>query len=474
MKRILHWFRADLRIEDNTALQHAIEHADEVIGIFIITPKTWERHDAAACKIDFILKNLEELSETLNARGIPLLIRQTPTFEGSLEILERVCHEHQIDALYFNHQYEWDEQQRDAKIIREMKIPVDAYHDQLVFAPGEILNKQSQPFKVFTPFKKAWLMQASHSTAWMPMQNSRKKFQSNISRDEIPTTIKEFNNPLDISDWPAGEKKAKQRLKEFILHHAECYNTERDFPMQDGTSKLSAYLAQGVISVRQCIDAMMQHHNVQQPEQILKYQGTATWLSELIWREFYKQIAFHFPRVCRNKPFLLDTETIPWRTNDTLFQAWCEGKTGFPIVDAAMRQLNQTGWMHNRLRMITAMFLCKTLFLDWRMGEKYFMSQLIDGDFTANNGGWQWCASTGTDAAPYFRIFNPTTQSERFDPDGEFIRHYCPELRRLDNKRIHNPYAKDDMIHELNYPKPIVDYSKMRKLVIDTFKKAKS
>jgi deoxyribodipyrimidine photo-lyase len=199
--------------------------------------------------------------------------------------------------------------------------------------------------------------------------------------------------------------------------------------------------------------------------------GPATWLSELIWREFYKHIVFFHPEVCRYKPYKANTDKIPWRYDEGDYQKWCEGNTGFPLVDAAMRQLNQTGWMHNRLRMVVAMFLSKTLFLDWRWGERYFMQHLIDGDLAANNGGWQWSASTGTDAVPYFRIFNPITQSERFDPEGRFIRQYCPELARLDNKAIHNPYARGVPPRSLDYPEPIVDYQAMRLKVIAEFKK---
>jgi len=285
-----------------------------------------------------------------------------------------------------------------------------------------------------------------------------------IKSSTIPEKISGFSSDINPRLWPAGEKQADQRLDKFITEKLFDYDKQRDFPAITGTSRLSPYLAAGMISARQCFQAAL-IENKQQLDSGNK--GALTWMSELIWREFYKTILMAAPRVSMNRPYKISADKIKWDFNQKQFDAWKEGRTGYPLIDAAMRQLKQTGWMHNRLRMIVAMFLVKNLFFDWRLGETYFMSQLIDGDLAANNGGWQWCASTGTDAAPYFRIFNPITQSKRFDPEGTFIRQYCPELSLLDNKVIHEPYRKPIF---LNYPKPIIELNTKRSKVLAAYK----
>ncbi len=470
--RGLHWFRADLRVSDNTALNAAMEKCEELFAVFILTPKTWQRHDAAPIKIQFILNNLEYLSEQCQKLGIPLLIRTCDYFSECPNVLATLCKDFNIASLFYNKQYEVDEMRRDQLVTKKLgtKINIEDFDDQLIMPPGTVLSQQNRPMQIFTPFKKVWLKRVTETEAWKPHPLLKRQFHSKISPDPIPKTLKEFNCTINLDSWPAGEKAAQKRLKQFCYDHLEHYHEQRDFPSIEGTSKLSPYLAQGIISPSQCIHAILDSLSLSDFEKIQQHIGAATWLSEIIWREFYRHILFFHPEICRYKPFKKDTDKLPWRNDENDFQKWCAGKTGFPLVDAAMRQLNQTGWMHNRLRMVVAMFLSKTLFLDWRMGEKYFMQHLIDGDLASNNGGWQWSASTGTDAVPYFRIFNPITQSERFDPNGDFIRQYCPELTHLNNKQIHNPYAKGVSPTSLNYPKPIVNYELMRKKVIATFK----
>jgi deoxyribodipyrimidine photo-lyase len=268
-----------------------------------------------------------------------------------------------------------------------------------------------------------------------------------------------------------GEKAAQQRLHKFVEYKITDYKNLRDFPSKDATSLLSPYFAAGMITVRQCINLVQ---NWQQTVNRLSFfelnEGPLTWVNELLWREFYRHILVGFPRVSKHKPFKLNTNKLPWGYDQKLLQQWQQGLTGVPIVDAGMRQLNQTGWMHNRLRMVAAMYLSKNLFLDWRLGEQYFMNNLIDGDLASNNGGWQWAASTGVDAVPYFRIFNPYRQSERFDPDGKFIRKYVPELTGLDNKAIHQAQSNK----HINYPKPIVDLQASKQRAISAFKKLNS
>ncbi|HET8790953.1 MAG TPA: FAD-binding domain-containing protein, partial [Modicisalibacter sp.] len=274
---------------------------------------------------------------------------------------------------------------------------------------------------------------------------------------------------IDTSSWPAGQDAAADRLERFLRYRGRHYRQQRDFPAIRGTSELSPYLALGMISHRQCLQAAMSDNDGHLADGDI---GLTTWVNELIWREFYQHIAFGFPKVCRHRPFQQPTEGLAWRDDEAGFAAWCEGRTGYPIVDAAMRQLVQTGWMHNRLRMVTAMFLSKHLLVDWRRGEAFFMQHLIDGEFAANNGGWQWAASTGTDAAPYFRIFNPTTQSQRFDPQGDFIAEFIPELAEIAPKARHAPSG--ELLETLDYPSPIVDHKAARARALDAFKSLKN
>lgn len=460
MRTGLHWFRADLRVTDNTALAAAMQDCDQLFAVYIITGKTWAKHDAAPIKIQFILQNLVELSASCAKLGIPLFIRECDYFSESPAVLQDIITTYHIDALYYNKQYEFDEMRRDLLVAKKLagKLAIFDHDDQLIMPPGSVLSQQQKPLQIFTPFKKVWLKKVDELEAWHPIKSVTRKFSNTVQADAVPKTVKGFADNFNLAHWPAGEKAALLRLEKFCANDINYYHERRDFPSLAGTSQLSPYLAQGVISPAQCVDTIMSSLNLHNFQAIQQHPGAATWVSELIWREFYKHILFFHPGVCRYKPFKPDTDKIPWRYDEADFGKWCEGKTGFPLVDAAMRQLNQTGWMHNRLRMVVAMFLSKTLFIDWRWGEKYFMQQLIDGDLAANNGGWQWSASTGTDAVPYFRIFNPVTQSERFDPNGDFIRQFCPELAHLDNKTIHIPQE------------PIVDYKVMRAKVIAAFK----
>lgn len=285
-----------------------------------------------------------------------------------------------------------------------------------------------------------------------------------------PSTASKDPNLADR--WPSGEKHALSRLKAFIDNRIADYADHRDTPSLGGTSTLSPPLAAGILSPRQCLHAALAAN---QNRIDSGKNGVVVWIQELIWREFHKSVLVGFPRVSRARAFKQDTERIRWKDDGKAFKAWCEGRTGYPIVDAAMRQLNATGWMHNRLRMITAAFLTKDLLIDWRKGEAYFASRLIDFDLASNNGGWQWSASTGTDAQPYFRIFNPTSQSERFDPDGAFIRKWVPELEDLPAKQIHAPADKAgrDLFSGLDYPDPIVDHAKARDRAIKVFKDLK-
>lgn len=466
------WFKKDLRISDNPALYHACSQCEDgVIAVYIIDPEMWKNNLTAPIQIQFILEGLQRLSESLLQFNIPLLIKTVKTTQKIPQLILSVIEEFNADKLFFNRELELNETKRDqqvAQLLMMKNIKVEAFDEQFILPMNQIKNKQGEAFKVFTAFKKAWLKVLSDHSKLKLLPNIKKVKNIGIESSVMPVIKKKFNLEL----WPAGEKFAKQRLKTFVNNGLLKYAEQRDFPDIDGTSRLSPYLAVGMISARECFSAALAANSFE------LYSGNKnilTWLSELIWREFYRAILVATPRICMNKAYKIETEKLPWAYDEKLLNAWKNGMTGFPIVDAAMRQLNTTGWMHNRLRMIAAMFLSKNLFLDWRLGEAYFSQHLIDSDFASNNGGWQWCASTGTDAVPYFRIFNPTTQSERFDPEGNFIRQYCPELSELDNKSIHDPYGRHSLLAvKTGYSKPVINYAESRKRVIAAFKSAKN
>lgn len=469
------WFKEDLRIQDNPGLYHATKQATQgVVGLYIIDATLWKKHQVSNARVDFILRGLKTLQKDLGRLNISLIVKIAENTTEIPVIIFEVLAAAKAKALFYNYQYEVNESRRDQAVVaylKKQKIACYGYHDQVIFTPGTIVNQHQQYYKVFTAYKKAWLKQLT-DMPFAVLPGPKRQSVAILQGSTIPNKLKGFTNHVAADLWPAGESFAQQRLEEFITEKLFDYDKTRDFPALDGTSRLSPYLSAGMLSVRQCFRAALQAN---QGELYSGNKGVLTWMQELIWRDFYKHILVAVPRVSMNQAYKSEFEHIHWQNNMTHLQAWQQGKTGFPLIDAAIRQLNQTHWMHNRLRMITAMFLCKNLLIDWRLGESYFMQQLIDGDLSANNGGWQWCASTGTDAAPYFRVFNPITQSERFDPKGVFIRQYCPELAHLDDKEIHAPYQRAS--HKLShseYPKPIVDLKASKERAINAFRLAKS
>ncbi len=449
------WFRNDLRSLDNTALVHAARHAREhnepLRAVFITTPGQWQQHHTSLRQQNLIAAALNALQETLAKLGIALDVINGDTFNEVPDQLGLYAKKHAASALFANREYLLNEIRRDEAVDAALEIPCHWHHDRLLMEPGTVLNGSGEPYKVFTPFAKAWKAALAERDP-SPLRRPRALGDALPS----PRPFKRFCERADIDGWPADEDAALKQLRSFCSETVEDYAKQRDFPAVAGTSRLSAALAIGLLSPRQCLARLRAEHT--------RSDGADTWLNELIWREFYQHVAYHFPRVVKGKAYKPETDNIRWNTSKQDFEAWCEGKTGFPIVDAGMRQLKQTGWMHNRLRMITASFLVKDLHIDWRWGEQYFMSQLIDGEFAANNGGWQWAASTGTDAAPYFRVFNPTTQGQRFDPNGHFIREFVPELAELNSRQIHQPPSQE------NYPTPIVDHKQAREHAIAMFK----
>jgi deoxyribodipyrimidine photo-lyase len=469
-KMQLIWLRSDLRLHDNTALSAAAA-CGPTVAVYLLSPQQWREHDDAPCKVDFWLRNLQALGGALGQLNIPLLIRHAPRWDDAPAVLLELCEQLQIDAVHLNDEYGIHETRRDAAVAQSLKakgIEVRRYLDQLLFQPGSVLTKTGGYFQVFSQFRKVCHERLHHSLPGL-VRTPVAQTALNIDSDVIATQVEGFDVPSDsLRDlWPAGEDEARRRLDSFTDAQIDYYQSERDFPAKPGTSQLSPYLAAGVISPRQCLHAALLSN---QGEFESGKAGAVTWINELLWREFYKHILVGYPRVSRHRAFRPETEALAWRNAPAELAAWQQGRTGLPIIDAAMRQLLETGWMHNRLRMVVAMFLTKNLLIDWREGERFFMRHLIDGDLAANNGGWQWSSSTGTDSAPYFRIFNPLSQSVKFDSEGLFIKHWLPQLSGLDKKAVHNPALLGGLFGVPGYPAPIVDLHTSRTRALAAFK----
>ena len=462
------WFRQDLRINDNTALWYA-KRSGNCIALVIISHKQWLLHNDADIKIDFYINHIKSLKKQLDRLNIPLIVRHVSLWENIPEIILELTQNLHINTIHANIEIGTNELKRDKSVqdlLENNKIVFELYHDNSLFPVGSILNLNNQPYKVFSAFKKKCYERLSLSLpSCYPEVTEQLIIQEHNFISEFDLLQKNNLKNL-VTKWNIGEEVALNLLNTFIAKKVNNYDTERNFPSQESTSQLSPYLNLGVISIRQCIQALFDKQNgVFHIEKL----GQQIWLDELLWREFYLHILFHFPHVSQNQPFKKNTSKIQWRHAPKDLIAWQTGQTGIPIIDAGMRQLLETGWMHNRIRMLTATFLTKNLLIDWRHGESWFMQNLIDGNLAANNGGWQWCASTGTDSSPYFRIFNPIEQSKKFDSNGDYIRKWVPELAHLDNQTIHDPYAKDESL-VLNYPKPIADLKQSRIRAINSFK----
>ncbi|MCG9639415.1 deoxyribodipyrimidine photo-lyase [Vibrio sp. Isolate34] len=471
------WIRRDLRIHDNPALVSAVENGVS-IAVFISTPQQWQQHHLAPIKADFIYRHLKQLESQLAEFGITLLHLKATDFDDQATKLIDLCKQIDAQSVYANSEPEVDEQARDQQLIsRGVNLQIS---DCDVMLPlGSVLNQQGEMFKVFTPFKNAWLkqvqakgIQCSH-TPVIPAespddQHSEAQLPDSLSAYRLADDY-DFDFPrVDSSRWPMSEDVLNSVIPNFLANKVNDYAHLRDIPSVKGTSGLSPYLTIGTVSPRWLAIQLIQ----QQPDLLFDSQLPAfSWLNELIWRDFYKHLMFHHPKLVKGANFQQKYNGLDWYQDHPSFKAWCEGRTGYPLVDAAMRQLVDTGWMHNRLRMVVASFLTKHLLIDWRWGERFFMTHLIDGDFSANNGGWQWASSTGCDAQPYFRIFNPITQSEKFDPKGTFIRKYIPELQNIPDKHVHFPHdyiAKNGINSE--YWQPIVEHKEARLRALAFFK----
>lgn len=468
MKRALTWIRRDLRLHDHHALSESLKSADETIVVFIFDESILEKlHNKNDLRVTFIMQSLKEIETTLAKHGSSLLVR----FGNPVELIPQIVDEFKIEGLFFNRDYEPYAKLRDSevtKILRAKNVGVSSYKDSVFYEKNEVLNGSGEIYKVFTPYKNKWLekFHAQEDTASEYFILNKKFCQYKNPKNVLD---KDWFYEIGFIETPGvligGSKEALKLLTHF-RQYISNYKEARDVPALEQTSNLSTYIRMGNLSVRDMIRLSIEKKNP----------GYETWLSEIIWRDFYHMILDAYPGIEKNS-FKPQYDAIKWQGKKEDFEKWCDGQTGFPIVDSAMRCLNATGLMHNRLRMIVASFLTKTLLTDWRLGEKYFAEKLYDYDMAANNGGWQWSASTGVDAQPYFRIFNPYSQSEKFDSEGVFIRRWCPELAGLSNKKIHAPQemdmfeqAQSGCVIGKDYPYPIVDYKIQRDKALKMYK----
>lgn len=467
-RHVLCWLRRDLRLVDHKALAEATRQAEQVTVVFIYDKVILgELENQADRRITFITQSLRELQKDLEAMGSALIVRHG---DPKIEI-PKLAQEMNASAVFTNHDYEPSAIKRDKSVKQKLRLEgVDFLHfkDHVIFEKDEILNQTKEPFKVFTAYKNAWLRAfAAKQHAANEEPDLKRLTPKNILKGHIWNWSYDHIGFKEVPLWlEPGRSGALERFKAFVPH-LNTYKEQRDFPALAATSGLSVHLRFGTISIRELVREAIRHKSI----------GAQTWLSELIWREFYQMLLSQFPRL-EHETFRPEFNRIQWEGEESHFAAWKEGQTGFPLVDAAMRHFKETGWMHNRLRMVTASFFVKDLLLDWRLGEKYFADNLLDFDFAANNGGWQWCASTGCDAQPYFRIFNPFTQSEKFDPNGDFIRAHVPELKKFPKKYIHNPaeapkseQRQAGCLIGADYPEPIVEHGIQRVRAIALFNK---
>ena len=466
------WLRRDLRVSDHAALHQALTHCQRVHVVFVFDTDILDALPRVDRRVEFIRESLVEVNQQLRElAGHPqagLIVRHGVAKDKIVKLAQHL----QAQAVFANHDDEPMALARDIQVrghLADHGIVLHTYKDHVVFERNEVLTQMAKPFSVFTPYKNAWLKKITPEDlqAW-PIAPLASRLA--VRPDDLAQPVPELQD-LDFAasnlktlKIPTGESGAQALLQDFLTR-IDQYEDTRNFPAIKGPSYLSVHLRFGTVSIRQL--AREAHARM-----LAGSPGAAVWLSELIWRDFYVQVLHNYAHVGQGKSFKPDYDAIQWEHGPhahKLFDAWCEARTGYPLVDAAMRQLNQTGYMHNRLRMVVASFLVKDLGIDWRWGEKYFATHLNDFDLSANNGGWQWASSSGCDAQPYFRIFNPISQSEKFDPEGKFVRRYLPELAALSNQDLHAPWLAKPLALQgagvvigKTYPAPVVDHAQAR------------
>jgi deoxyribodipyrimidine photo-lyase len=475
------WLRRDLRAHDHAALYHALKSCDQVFVAFILDSDILQPLPRSDRRVEFILASLHDVDAALrqlaqqhhaaNAEQVQLIVRHG----AATHELPQLAAALGVGAVFCNHDYEPTAIARDKQVLGALAnvgIVLHSFKDQVVFERQEVVAQDGRPYSVFTPYKRSWLKKI---TPFYLQSYPCERYAKQLA--PLPPALQQPIPSLQDIDFvpsnlaqlriPTGSSGGRQLLAHFLPHMAH-YEHDRNYPAQRGVSYLSVHLRFGTLSIRELAHIAWQRANAGHAEDT----GAASWLNELIWRDFYMQILAHRPDLAQGKSFKPAYDSIKWEKGTPakkLFAAWCAGNTGYPLVDAAMRQLNHSGYMHNRLRMVAASFLCKHLGLDWRWGEAYFAEKLNDFDLAANNGGWQWAAGSGCDAQPYFRIFNPVLQSQKFDPDGAFIRRYVPELAALALPHLHTPWLADPIALQScglrlgskagdDYPLPIVDH----------------
>lgn len=476
MSKALVWLRRDLRLHDHAALHYALRSHQEVWLAFIFDTTILEpllkKGLGFDRRVDFLWQCAQQIDSDLRAQGGGLIVRHG----NPKDLIPQLASQLEVDCVFCNHDYEPSAIQRDesiSKVLGQDNIGFEHFKDQVIFEKTQVLTNSQTVFSVFTPYKNAWLKKLTPADlephACEPKSKGLMGHFAPIPKaldQAIPSLESMGFKPTGIESYlPPGSKGADLFLNDF-LKRIDQYNIGRDFPAIKGVSYLSTYLRFGNVSIRGLVREA--HRRM-----LAGSLGASIWLSELIWRDFYFMILANHPRLANGESFKPDYDKIEWEKGakaQKLFKAWCEGQTGYPLIDAAMHQLNQSGYMHNRLRMVVASFLCKDLGIDWRWGEQYFADYLNDFELSSNNGGWQWASSSGCDAQPYFRIFNPITQSERFDHEAKFIRRYIPALDKLSNQSIHAPWLAGHIELESagiilgkDYPLPIVDHDEARK-----------
>ena len=460
----IHWFRRDLRLADNTALSEALK-AGTVLAVFVLDPEILKRPDTGAARLEFLYGALRNLAEELRARGAQLLLRRGEP----AAVLTALAREHGATACFFNRDYEPYAVARDARVTAALQsrgLLVRSFKDDVMAEAGELPG--SRPFRVFTPFYRAW--QAAVSPAAFAPRNCEGRFveASVISSEAIPLSGGTRNGYGQLVF--GGRPAAMADLERFAAGPLQAYADDRDRLDTPATSRVSPYLRFGMVSIRECLRLAHRKPGA----------GSEAWERQLAWRDFYRQLLATMPRL-EVGPMDERTAGLPWNDDPTALLAWREGRTGYPVVDAGMRQLAAEGWLPNRARLIVASFLVKDLGIHWQSGERVFMDRLLDGDLASNNGGWQWVAGTGTDAQPFFRIFNPVLQGRRFDPEGSYVRRWCPELESVPASTVHSPWLLNESdqrrfgcVIGRDYPKPIVDHQQARRLALARFATVRS
>ena len=484
------WFRNDLRIQDNPAFSAAAaDETSPVAALYLICSQQMDCYGIGKNQQAYLFQSLQLLHQELAEKNIPLFIIPSSIFKSVPNQIKTICEQLEVEKLYFNIEYPIDERVRDRQVVEALEETVKCFRfvgDSLV-APWLLVNGSGNGYKVFTPFSKAHAnilsdMPVELSNPIKPRSSDNRLAIAKIVRKNAASQLSaETSDEANQSDFvfltkqwltdccpskltsieipSSSHQQLKNQLENFCEDKIVEYSELRDFPNIDATSRISSALALGCISANECYQIARQGHN----------ENASAWTRQLVWRDFYRSVMWHFPHVCKGQAFLDVDTAINWSHDLVALNNFKQGQTGVPIIDAAIQQLLKSGWMHNRLRMVVASYFCKNLWLDWRIGEAFFAEHLFDYDFANNNGGWQWSASVGTDASPYFRVFNPQAQQKKFDKDGEFIRQWLPSLRQVESNKIHS-FETSQLD---NYPKPQVDLKSSRKQAIDSFKNAK-